>query len=1147
MNKYEKSKPKVVPYYLMLKIFRIMKISAFLLFITAFQLFAKDVYTQYTELTLNFGETTVGEVLKEIENQSEFYFLFNQKLVDIDRKVNIRITGKKINEILEQVFKGTNIDYAIIDRQIILSPSEYLKELNTSKQSITISGSVTGEDGLPLVGATISIPGTATGTITDVNGYYSLEIPSEDVILVFSSIGYIDKEVSVGSRREINVILLSEITELDEVVVIGYGVQKKKLSTGANLHVGSEELTQKKTLRIEQALQGLAPGVNITANGGQPGEDLRVNIRGLGTVGNSSPLYVVDGMVTDNVRFLNPSDIESIDILKDAASSSIYGARAANGVILITTKKGEIGKMRVSFDSYWGVQNNPKKLDMLGASDYLMIQNEQRENMGWSTFYDQELIDTIGEGTDWQDYMFVKNAPITSSILSINGGTDISMYSASISYFKQEGIIGPDTISDSRSNYSRISLRLNSDHKLYRDRVHIGQNLVYSHERQEGIGTKSIYGDNSVRGFLNASPTFPAYSDTTDDGFGVSWIPQLTFGDANPLAALYYSFLGITTRDKMLGNLYTEIEFFKGFSFTSRINIDMMYQTENEYKPIFRINSVLFNDKSTAIMRMERNFTYNWENFLQYTNTFGKHKVNALIGNTIEEYTRLNIEGQKEDLIIDDFDNAILDGATDSETQETKGGKILRRLVSFYGRINYDYNEKYLFSAIYRIDGSSKFGPDNKFGFFPSFSAGWLISEENFFDNSFIDFLKIRGSWGRNGNDKILDFMYEATIASVERDYYFGTNDVQFVGASPEKIHNSRLKWETSEQANIGVDCRFSGFNLVFDIYQKTTKDWLIIAPVSDLAGTDAPTINGGDVRNRGLEFLLGYRFRVGDFHFNASGNMAMNRNEVLRIDNPEGIIHGEENQLFHGGQTECYRAEVGYPIGYFVGYETNGIFQDIDQINAYVNENGDLIQPNAQPGDVIFRDLSGNGTIDVEDRTMIGNPHPDLSYGFSLDANYKGWDFALLLQGVYGNEILYGYRAEARAISNYTTKILGRWTGPGTSNTIPRVTPGAEGNQNYKRISDLYIEDGSYLKVRGLTLGYDFSKGILSNIEILSQFRIYITFQNLYTFTKYPGYDPEVGYGDLDETRYENYSISIDNGYYPTPRTTLIGLNLSF
>ncbi|MBN1950867.1 MAG: TonB-dependent receptor [Bacteroidales bacterium] len=1028
-----------------------------------------------------------------------------------------------------------------------LQASNLLPETLKQDASDVITGIVTDAlNGEALPGVSILIKGTTTGTITDVDGNYSVEAKAGD-ILVFSFIGYLDEEITVGTSNVLNIELSPSLLDLDEVVVIGYGVQKKKLSTGANMHLGSEELTQKKTLRLEQALQGLAPGVNITANGGQPGEDLRVNIRGLGTVGNSSPLYVVDGMVTDNVRFLNPADIESIDILKDAASSSIYGARAANGVILITTKKGEQGKLRVSFDSYMGVQNTPKKLDMLGASDYLMIQNEQRTNMGFTGFYPQELIDTIGEGTDWQDYMFRKNAPTASHVFAMNGGNETSVFSTSISYFKQEGIIGPDTMGDSRSNYQRISLRLNSEHKLYNDRVRIGQNLVYSREKQEGVRTESIYGNNTVRNFLNTSPTFPAYSDTTSDGFGVSWIPQLAFSDANPLAALYYNFLGVTERDKLLGNMFIEVEPLKGFTFTSRMNIDLGYELTNEYNPIYHLNSIVFNDNSRAIMEMRRDFTYNWENFFQYTHTFGKHRINALLGNTLEEYNGFWVRGEKENLVINDFDNAILDGATNSETQVTSGGKVLRRLASFYGRVNYDYDEKYLFSAIYRADGSSKFGPDNKFGYFPSFSAGWVISEEDFFNVSFIDFLKIRGSWGRNGNDKILDYMYEATIASVERDYYFGAGDEQYVGASPEKIHNSALKWETSEQTNIGIDSRFAGFNFVFDIYRKTTKDWLIIAPVSDLAGTEAPTVNGGDVRNQGIELMLSYRFNVGDFSINVSGNMAMNQNEVLRIDNPEGVIHGEEGQLFHGGQTECYRAEVGYPIGYFWGYETDGVFQTQEEIDQYVGPSGRPIQPSAVPGDVIFRDLSGNGTIDIEDRVMIGNPHPDLSYGFSFDVFYKGFDFALILQGVYGNEVLYGYRSEEKAISNYTTDILNRWTGPGTSNTIPRVTTGAEGNQNYKRISDLYVQDGSYMKVRGLTLGYDFGKGIFRNNPVASQFRIYVTLQNLYTFSNYPGYDPEVGYGDLDETRYENYSIGIDNGYYPTPRTALVGLNLAF
>jgi len=1009
------------------------------------------------------------------------------------------------------------------------------------QESKVITGVVTdATSGEALPGVSIQVKGTSTGTITDVEGHYTITVSNTD-ILVFNFIGYLEEEITVGEQEVINVILAPDIIDLDEVVVIGYGVQKKKLSTGANMHVGSNEIMQKKTMRLEQSLQGLAPGVYITSNGGQPGQDLRVNIRGVGTVGNSNPLYVVDGMVTDNIRFLNPSDIESIDILKDAASSSIYGARAANGVILITTKKGQTGDMRVSFDSYYGVQNVTKRLDMLDAQEYLMIQNEQRVNMGWTGFFDDELINTIGKGTDWQDYLFNEDAPIQSHVFSMFGGNNQSVYSSSVSYFGQEGIIGPD----GKSQYDRISVRLNSEHKLYKDHVRFGENLVYSHEKQRGVGTDKIYGDNTVKSFLNTSPTFLAYDPSTADGFGLSWIPQLAAIDPNPLACLYYKYIGWTKRDKILGNIYGELEFIKGLTLTTKLNIDMMYQYENEYQPEYFITSTIQNAHSRAIMRMERNFTYNWENFINFNRSFGLHRLNVLLGNTIEEYNRFNLFGEKDNLVIEDFDNATLDGATDQESMNTGGDKIVRRLLSYYGRLNYDYNEKYLFSAVYRIDGSSKFGPDNKFGYFPSLSAGWVISSESFWTIDFIDFLKLRGSWGRNGNDKILDFMYEATIQSTERDYYFGSDDIQFVGASPEKIHNDRLKWETSEQTNIGLDSRLKNFNFTFDIYQKTTKDWLIIAPVSDLAGTDAPTVNGGDVRNGGLEIILTYNNRMGDFSYSVSGNIAFNRNEVLRIDNPEGIIHGEENQLFHGHQ-EVYRAQVGYPIGYFFGYQTDGIFQDTTEINTYTHD-GSLIQPQAKPGDVRFVDLNGDGTIDGDDRTMIGNPYPDFAYGLSFDCAYKGFDFALLLQGVYGNEILYGLRNETSSTSNYTADILDRWTGPGTSNEIPRVTTGAEGNQNHKRVSDLSIEDGSYMKIRGLTIGYDFSKGPLKNVNFLSQFRIYVSAQNLYTFTKYPGYDPEVGYGDYDITRYENYSIGIDNGYYPTPRTFLAGLNLKF
>jgi TonB-linked SusC/RagA family outer membrane protein len=1008
-------------------------------------------------------------------------------------------------------------------------------------QGISISGVVTDQvSGEVLPGANVLIKGTTAGAVTDVNGEYTIEVESQDAVLVYSYIGYEKKEIRVGEQTVINAELKFLAEDLEEIVVVGYGVQKKKLSTGATVNVKAEDIENRHSLRIEQAIQGVTPGVSITANSGQPGEPLKVRIRGVGTVGDSDPLYVVDGMPTDDIRYLNPSDIESVDILKDAASAAIYGARAANGVILITTKQGQSGQMRVSYDAYYGIQNTPKELDMLNGPEYCMIMNEAAINSGDDSIFTHDAIDAIGEGTNWMDYLFRENAPVQNHVLSLSGGNERSLYSASLSYFNQEGIIG----SENKSQYERLSFRLNSEHKLYKDRVTFGENLIYSHSKVRGVGVGDAY-DNTVRNFVNASPTYPVYSDTTENGFGRSSYFPL---EVNPVGMMHFSDFNVDKYDKLLGNIYAEAEFIKGLSFTSKFGIDLSFKRNNEYIPVYELTEMQREPNSTAKMGIENKFTYNFENYLTYSRAIGRHNIMLLAGNTVQEHSEFEVSGEKEDLIIEDFDFAILDNGTNDTTQIAKGTKLERALLSYYGRLNYNFDEKYLFTATLRIDGSSKFGPENRYGYFPSFSAGWVISQEDFVKLDWLNFLKLRASWGQNGNDKIIDFVYESLIESQGMDYYFGANESKAVGSAPTQLPNPKIKWETSEQIDIGLDSRFlGGFSFAVDLYRKRTKDWLVVAPVSDLAGADAPYINGGTVENKGIEVDLGYSKYFGEFTFSVNANLACNKNKVLEINNEEGIIHGESSVLFHG-HTEFYRAEVDYPIGYFYGYIADGIFQNWDEINSYtfVEEDFDtiLIQRRAEPGDVRWVDVNNDGRINANDKAFIGDPNLDFIYGLSFSSSYRGFDFSVFMQGVAGNQVVMGMRQQERQWNNYTTKILDRWHGEGTSNTVPRVT--LEGD-DYETVSDLlYVQDGDYLKIRTVNIGYDFKKRLLKNLPV-EKLRIYFAANNLYTFTKYTGFDPEVGYGDYDEERPANYSTGIDIGYYPLPRTYMIGLNVNF
>ncbi len=1037
---------------------------------------------------------------------------------------------------------------------------------NIFSQEHVVSGTVTDAQGTPLPGVSISLKGTATGTVTDLDGNYKLSIDSKDQVLVFSYIGYLSENVTVGDQTVIDISLVPDLLNLDEIVVVGYGAMKKKLSTGANTHVSSDDLEKKHSLRLEQSLQGLTPGVQITSNSGQPGSNFKVRIRGIGTIGNAEPLYIVDGVPTD-VSYLNPNDVESVDILKDAASAAIYGAQAANGVILITTKKGKAGETHISFDSYYGVQNVPKKLDMLNSEEYMSLVDEAMINSNrlWTgslaniktlpylpeldgsnnIVYDangnikinQTLLDTI-PNTNWQDYLFRENAPIQSHTLNISGGTEKSIYSSSISYFAQDGIVG----THDQSSYNRISVRLNSEHKLYKDLVTFGENLTFAHTTSNGVGTGNIYG-NAVRGFVNANPLYEPYNSAYSDGYGRNWRNPT---DANPLAAMYYSNLRKRAGNKLLGDLYFVLEPIKGLSLKTDFGIDVNVDEENSFTPVYELSALSTNIHSTARMGINRNFKYNWENTATYNFSVGKNNFTVLAGNTVREQTWVSVGGTAYDLVIADLDHAILSNGTNDTLNTMYGTKGNLPFLSYFGRVNYNYNEKYLLTAIIRRDGSSKFGPNNRFGNFKSISAGWILTQEDFFKFDGLDFFKARASWGQNGNDNLPTFAYESLISYDDNNYYFGNPEQKYTGAAAVKIPNASVRWEAATQTDIGFDAKFlNSFSLAFDWYNKVQKDWLITSPVPGIFGilnpNSYPTINGGDVRNRGIELALGYHNSIGDFNFSINGNISYNNNEVLNVPSADSIIHGESSVLFNGS-SEFYRTQNGYPIGYFYGYKTDGIFQDTSEIRLYAND-GQPIQPSAKPGDVKFVDTDGDGKITTDDRTMIGTPWPKYAYGISFNADYKGFDLSVIVQGVSGNDVVNGVRPMDNIKANWTGETLERWHGPGTSNKYPRLVNGS--SVNWTNISDLYIQNGSYLKVRSINLGYDLSQSILKGK--VAQFRLYVSVVNAFTFTKYKGYDPEIGYGDYDYNRYANFSTGVDIGTYPQSRQYLVGLGVKF
>lgn len=1004
-------------------------------------------------------------------------------------------------------------------------------------QNLRIKGNISDEHGDAIIGASVLVQGTSSGIISDMDGNFSLDVPINSTLEI-SFVGYVTEYVKVKANTSPLKIVLKENNKvLDEVVVVGYGVQKKKLSTGATAQVKGDELFKMNTVSTLGALQGQAPGVRITSNSGKPGDNFKVVIRGLGTTGNSSPLYIVDGMQLDDISFLNSADIESLDVLKDAASAAIYGNRAANGVVLITTKQGRSGDAVISYDGYYGLQNIYKKIDMLDAQEYAVIMNEMNINAGGKAidFLNDYNIDLskIGKGTDWFDELTVKNAMTTNHNLAISGGSDKAVYSVSAGYTAQDGLVGGHSI----SNYQRFNFRINTEFKV-KKYLTLGQHLSFSHTSSKAVGTGNGY-DNTLSAIYSISPFRPVYDDNGDflnanggivNGKPYNWNVEET----NPVAAMIIRSQNNAQNDILLPDFYLILEPIKGLKIKSSLGLNISSNSNRSYTPKYEYSLYAKNEYSYASQSSGRGISWLWENTATYNFKFGRNTFDFLAGTSASKSDGFNQSGRNIDLIFDDFDHAWLDNATniDMNTNFYAKGSPWRKnsLLSYFGRVQYNYNETYMINATFRADGSSKFAKNNRWGYFPSVSAGWTISNESFMEGltNTISFLKLRASWGQNGNEKITQDAYLATIKSDE-NYFFGPNDMSAVSSYPNKLANPDLKWEISEQLDLGADMLFfNKLNVNFDYYIKRTKDWLVTAPVLATAGASAPLINGGDVENKGVEFLVGYKDKLGKLNYNVSANLAYNKNEVTRIANAEGIIYGDDNY---------YRAEVGHPIGYFWGYTTLGLFQNEEEIKSYTKD-GKMIQPDAMPGDVKFLDRNNDGVIDDNDRAEIGKANPDLTFGFNFSADYKHFDFSLAMNGVAGNDIVLT-RSNDRMKYNWRTDVFERWHGEGTSNRFPRVVANDK-NGNWTKFSDLSLYNGAYMRISNVTLGYDFSS-MLKNVIKFNQLRLYVSAQNLFTFTSYPGMDPEVGYA------VSSWASGIDIGTYPHARTFLMGLNVKF
>jgi TonB-linked SusC/RagA family outer membrane protein len=1098
-----------------------------------------NVYSQNKKISIQVEDIQLRDLFREIENNSEYAFFFNDQYSQLESTVSLEIKNENIENILERVLENTLLDYKIMDNNFVVIIAK------ESLQGIKVQGLVTDAEGEPLPGVNVIEKGTTNGVVSDVDGNYSITVESGDAVLVFSFVGYLSEEIYVGDKTSINLTLIPAIEALEEVVVVGYGVQKKSLVSGSIAKVDRIELQKTSDLRIEQALQGRTAGVMIMNNSGQPGDNLTIRIRGVGTHHDPDPLFLVDGlpMEKESLDYLNPADVESVEILKDASSAAIYGTRGANGVILITTKQGQKGeKFRVTYDGYYCLQNPWRKLDMLNASEYIELFNEANENDGKSNpLFSQQAVDTMTWDTDWQDEMYYYNAPKQSHTISINGGGENSTYSSSLSYFSQDGIIAKG-----KSNFERITFRLNSTQEI--GRLKFGGNLNFVDIRKKGIDANNQFGIG-INQAINMPPIVPVKFDNgifaTPNDFNIS-IQEIT----NPIALLYYINRAERT-NKVLGNIYADLEIVKGLVLRTNFGTEFAYVNQDEYVPVYFIDATHRNDSRDeasdyVTKEIHKYIRWNWDNTLNYTFSIQKHNISALIGMTSFKEWDERLFARNNNLIFDDFQHAYLDNALNAENVHPPRNDYQEHtLASYFGRLNYNYEEKYLFEAVLRIDGSSRFGSAQRYAKFPAFSGGWVISRENFFPRSdLLNFLKLRASWGQNGSENIPNFRYVGLMTDNVR-YYFGDDKMMYNGIRPEFVSNAGLKWETSEQLDIGLDLAFlsNRFTFTVDYYNKETKDWLISAPAPVVLGNNPPYVNGGSVRNNGMEFELGYKNRLTeDLFINILLTASTNKSEVLDIPN-------EDKELMGGtgvhGQGDIIRMEVGSPMGYFYGYKTDGIFQTQEEIDAYVAPDSTLIQRVAKPGDFKFIDLDTAAPYGIfgSDRTNIGNPYPKFITGMSFTVEFKGFDLYMFWYSALGHQIYMANRRSDLKYSNFAAEALNRFHEGSPSYDFPRITV-SDGNGTYKKPSDFYVKDADFVRLKKITLGYTLPEKI-TNILKISNLRVYISSENLLTFTKYPGMEVEVGGTPLGEGG--TNPIGVDHGIYPHSLTILGGVQIGF
>lgn len=1131
-----------------------MKLTAVLLLAVTQSVMSADVYSQ--KITLSRHNITLETVFDEIHKQTGYLFLYTRQQMKKARPVSLEVKDATVKEVMDRCFAGQPLTYSIIENTVIVEPlpanpgRKPVPLKRSAIQQTAVSGQVTdAETGEPLPGVSVILKGTASGTATGEDGRYSLDIPGPGSVLVFSFLGYVSREVTIYGQPSVSIQLVQDVLGLEELVVVGYGAVKKSDLTGSVATVDGEDIKKLPVTTLDQGLQGLASGVQVTQNSGSPGGGVSVRIRGVGSLGNNDPLYVIDGFPTSRnaLQNLNPNDVESVEVLKDASAAAIYGTRASNGVVIISTKRGSAGKTTIQFDSYWGIQQRPDQYEMAHVTEFagLAVQVGDAENEvileAWRNPGSLRHI-------NWQDEIF-REALQQSYSLSIAGGNDKTQAALSFGYFDQNGIV-------KASNFKRYSIRANVDHKIG-SRFKVGTSMAASLSQKIQLLNSETANEGSLKQILELQPALTAGGTdgrVKQDGRYGYW----PFSDAvpntadNPIARIE-TFDEDAKVNRIINTTFAELEVIPGLTYKINLGIDYIQNHGFSFIPSYD-RGRSSNPAASYDQYQNTRTDYLIENTLTYEKQFGSaHDLTVLAGQSGQEWTYRWLSGSASDFVSNELRN-IQDGVF----RDASGSQVTQSIASYFARVNYKLLDKYMLTGTVRRDGSSNFGPHNKFGTFPSASLAWRVSDESFLsDAAWLQDFKIRGSWGQTGNQDITPFSYLVTWGSGNNSYIFGENPAINPGIAPNGLSNPDLKWETSVQTNIGFDAALFGgrVTLVADYYKKESEDILLNIPLPSTSGATSAFRNAGAIQNDGFELSLGYRDAEGDFQWSVNANVTTVNNQVTSLGGGEPIFNVNTRGIPAFGRFNNFTiTREGGEIGAFYGWKTGGIFQNQQEVDNHAFQSEQTVA-----GDRRFLDIAGppdeegnptgpDGVINDLDRTVIGSPFPDAFIGVNLGGSYKNLDFSLFFNGSFGNDILnYSKNVlenvwydKSVGFSNISKDYYqNHWQGEGTSNSLARPTMD-DFNQN-GRVSDHFVEDGSYVRLKNIQIGYTLPRHVTENFWI-RQARVYISAQNILTFTGYSGLDPEIGSLSNEIT-----TTAIDVGSYPLPKVVLCGLDMTF